>query len=60
MLVLAECNAVPRLNGLTYAEVPSAAANDQGQGAGDPLNGRRVQSEFWGGVLGWGSNLAAR
>jgi len=23
MLVLAECNAVPRLNGLTYAEVPA-------------------------------------
>jgi hypothetical protein len=67
MLVLAGCNAVPRLDGSPYAEVPAhRGTRSTSGGACEPLSGRWAWSEIWvgvpGGAAGWlsawcGANL---
>jgi hypothetical protein len=57
LLVLADCNAVPRLNAYDYVKRAAVLPHRGKRSAsGEPLNGRQI----WVRGLGWGSNLAAR
>ncbi len=64
LLVLADCNAVPRLNAYDFvkraAVLPHRGKRSASGEPGEPLNGRRAQSEVWVSGSRWGSNLAAR
>ncbi len=64
LLVLADCNAVPRLNAYDFvkraAVLPHRGMRSASGEPGEPLNGRRAQSEVWVSGSRWGSNLAAR